>query len=206
MLVTRTEWRYIDPMVIEVHTREKPAIHRRTWASALLLLAVASGLAGVLSWARTGDPLAQRIEQPDWLISFRPPRWPGIAEYGATLFGPAFRFHSPTADGGVATMVVYRVENTGGDATGLCDRVLRADLGLEAAPLGWTRFTRLDTQLGPFRAVQMFDPYVGRVVRAAEFGGGRLYAISLKVQGTEIKPELYRLFDQMCSSVRVRPN
>lgn len=191
-------------MVIEVHTREKPALGYRTWVFAVLLLVVATVLAGAMSWTRAGDPLAQRIEPAGWLISFRPPRWSGGGEFGETPFGVAFRFHGRTAEGGVATLVVYRIEGPGPDAKAVCDRILRADLGLEAKPIGWPRFTGLDTQLGPFRAVQMFDPLVNRVVRAAEFGDAGTYAVSLKVQGAEIKPGIYRFFDQACSSIRIQ--
>ncbi len=193
-------------MVIKVHTREKPAIPHRAWASAFVLLLLASLLAGVMSRTRAGDPLGQRIEPADWLISFRPPRGLGAWEFGATLFGPAFRFHCPTTEGRVATLVVYRIEDRKVEPTAVCDRILRADLGLQPKPVGWQRFTGLDTQLGPFRAVEMFDPAVKRVVRAAEFGSAGVYAVSLKVQGAPIRSEVYRLFDQMCSSIEVRKN
>jgi hypothetical protein len=206
MLVSQAPRRYIGCMVIEVHTREKPAIPHRTWVFAVMSLVLASLLAGVMSRTRGGDPLGQRIEPTGWLISFRPPRWSGAWEFGATLFGPAFRFHSPTAEGGVATLVVYRIEGPEVGAAAVCDRILRADLGLRPKPVGWARFRGLDTQLGPFRAVEMFDPIVNRVVRAAEFGSAGVYAVSLKVQDGQIQPQMYHVFDQTCSSIEVRRN
>jgi hypothetical protein len=66
-----------------------------------------------------------------------------------------------------------------------------------------SRLTRLDTRLGPFRAVEIQDPLLGVVVRAAEVGGAGTYAVSLAVEGPEIDTENYRVFDLTCASVEV---
>jgi hypothetical protein len=158
-----------------------------------------------MSLSRAGETLGERIQPRNWLITFRPPRWPdGGWEFGATLFGQAYRFHTPTEDGGFATLAVFRIEDRTADAAAICDRILRHDLGVNPKPVGWNRFTRLDTRMGPFHAVQMFDPIVTRVVRAAEFGGAGVYAASLKASGPEIDPGLYEAFDRTCESIEVR--
>lgn len=189
-------------MIIEVHTREKPAVPGRAWLAAFLLLVVASALAAALSWGRAGDVLSARIEPPGWMISFRPPRRFETGEFGHTAFGQAYRFHGATPAGD-ATLAVYRVEGIDIDARALCDRLLQAHWGLDPPPVGMSRLTRLDTRLGPFRAVEIRDPLIGVVVRAAELGGAGAYAVSLAVQGAEIDRESYRLFDLTCASVEV---
>lgn len=183
-------------MVIQVHTREKPAISRRAWFASILLLATASVLAWAMALSRSGEVLGRRIEPAGWSISFRPPR-----AFPTGAFGPAeYHFSGQTPGGNPALLSVFRLEEAVvGDGLTVCERVLSAHPRPPLPAVRLSRLTWYDRKLGPFEAVEIWDPQLGIVVRAAVLENREGYAISLRAPGA-IDPHSYRLFDSTCSS------
>jgi hypothetical protein len=191
-------------MAIQVYTSEKPAISRRAWFASILLLSVTSVLAWAMTRSRSGEVLGRRIEPAGWSISFRPPRALPTGAFGPTEFGVAYRFYGQTPHGDPVLLSVFRLEGAVvGDSLTVCERVLRAHPRPPLPIVHLSRLTRYDRKLGPFEAVEIWDPQLGIVVRAAVLNSREVYAISLRAPGY-IDPRSYRLFDSMCSSIEHR--
>ncbi len=188
-------------MAIQVYTSEKPAVSRRAWLASILLLAITSVLAWAMTQSRSGEVLGRRIEPAGWSISFRPPRAFPTGAFGPTELGVAYRFSGRTPGGDPALLSVLRLEGAGvGDGLTVCERVL-GTLPQPPVPIvHLSRLTRHDRKLGPFEAVEIWDPQAGIVVRAAMINSREGYAISLHAPG-DIDQRSYRLFDATCSSI-----
>ncbi len=191
----------IDPVALEVYIASRPAIPLRAWLSSILLLTMVSGLAGWMSWSRSSDSLAARVEPEDWDISFRPPRQfkPLAADTAAPTYAIAYR--TTTASGGGAELVFRRIEAAKNlDADEICDLILRPHasllLAIFAAPP-----TRTIETLGPLDAVQVHYSAIPMVVRAIRLQNGYGYAVSLRVEGGPFDEPLYRSFDLACRAV-----
>lgn len=204
-LLERRAGASIAAMTVEVYTAGRPAIPLRAWVSSILLLISASGLAGWMSWSRSGELLAPRIEPQGWDMSFRPPRRfePVMPELVAPA--NAIIYGTPTTSGGMAELVFRRVEVAPNlDAAEICNLILRPHasvlLAIFAPPP-----TRSIEKLGPLDAVQIHYPGIPMIVRAIRFERGFGYAVSLRVAGGPIDDSLYHSFDLACRSVDVRP-
>ena len=191
-------------MAIQVYSIEKPAVQRRALIASILLLLLASCLAAAMTWARSSDAPGPRVEPEGWSISFRPPRrFNGT--FGLTTLGPAYQFDGSARPEGVAILVVYRLGRRSADgARDVCERVLGAHFGPNLHPVGTARFAWFDRRLGPLDAVEIWEPLMDVLVRAAVPERGDAYALSVAVRGGRISPETYRLFDQTCRSIEFR--
>lgn len=188
-------------MAIQVYTGEKPAVSRRAWFASILLLAITSILAWAMTLSRSGEVLGRRIEPAGWSISFRPPRAFPTGAFGPTELGVAYRFSGQTPSGDLALLSVFRLEGAiAGDGLTVCERVLRAHSRQRLPIVHLSRLTRYDRKLGPFEAVEVWDPQLGIVVRAAVLKNRVGFAISFRAPG-DIDPRSYRLFDATCSSI-----
>ena len=191
-------------MVVEVHTRKKPAIVRRVWFASLLLLAVACALAAAMTWSRSGQVLSPRVEPLGWSLSFRPPRNFRHGQIGPTRLGQAHLFFGQTEGGMEVVLGVYRMTKMAGeDAQAVCEHVLGVfERGLPSiggmAPVTW-----FDRKLGPLDAVEVWDPLLGMVIRATVLRNGEAYAMYFAVEGP-IDRNIYRVFDLACDSVEYR--
>lgn len=187
-------------MVIALYGGEKPAVPRRTWVASVLLLVLTSALAWAMTKSRSGETLGPRLEPTGWSISFRPPRRFPVGEFGPTKLGTAYRFYRRTPEGGLAVLAVFRLEGTGiSDARVVCERVLSAHTRLPTLMISASRLTRFDRKLGPLDAVEIWDPQLAVVVRAAVLAGREAYAVSLRVEG-RIDQCSYSLFQLICAS------
>ena len=191
----------IGPVAFEVYTASRPAIPFRAWLSSIFLLASVCGLAGWMSWSRSGDSFAARVEPQDWDISFRPPR--RFEPLTAAVTSPAYAiaYRTPTASGEMAELVFRRIEAAANlDADEICNLILRPHasilLAVFAAPP-----TRTIEKLGPLDAVQVHYPGIPMVVRAIRLQNGYGYAVSLRVEDGPIDEALYRSFDLACRAV-----
>jgi hypothetical protein len=189
-------------MSIEVYVGTRPTISRRAWLVSILLLTVSVALAATMTWRRSDDPLAARIRPVGWSISFRPPRRFQESEFGATVLGSVFRFRGWSTTGAAALLAVHRLDRWPvADPLAACELVLSAYIVPRLPDSMTTRFTRFDTKFGPFDAVEIHDPLLGVIVRAAVFEDGEVYAISLGVDGPMIEDRSYRAFDLACRSI-----
>ena len=188
-------------MALEVYTASRPSIPLRAWLSSILLLASVCGLAGWMTWSRSGDSLAPRVEPQDWDISFRPPRRFEPLATVATTPGYAIDYRTPTASGDVAELMFRRIEAAQNlDADEICNLILRPHASLLLAVFAAPP-TRTIEKLGPSDAVQVHYPGIPMVVRAIRLQNGYGYAVSLRVLGGPIDEPLYRSFDLTCRSV-----
>ncbi len=196
--------RYIARMLIEVHSREKPAVTRRALLSAVALLALATALAATMAWSRTGEPPASRIEPPGWSISFLPPgRFHGLRS-GLSTLEPVLVFGVRSATGVEAELDVHHLlRPVTVTPREVCDRVLRAYAVPPPHDRGMLPLTWFDKKLGAHDAAEVWDPQVGIVVRAMVLANGEAYAVAL-VAGASIDPETYRLFERTCGSIERR--
>lgn len=192
-------------MQVEVYSSEKPAVAGRALLAAILLFALVSGLALGMTLLRKEVRLAPRIRPEGWSVSFRPPKGYLMAPPSPTRFGVAVPFVGRSRSGGTVNLAVHRVQNTDSrDAKVICDRVLRSYVGL-LMPLGsLARQTRTDVKLGPFDAVEVWEPALGVVVRAAAISGGDAYAVSLGSPDAGDDAEPYETFELMCNSFQQR--
>ena len=204
-LLERRAGASIAAMTVEVYTAVRPAIPLRAWVSSILLLISASGLAGWMSWSRSGELLAPRIEPQGWDMSFRPPRRfePVMPELVAPA--NAIIYGTPATSGGMAELVFRRVEAAPNlDAAEICNLILRPHasvlLAIFAPPP-----TRSIEKLGPLDAVQVHYPGIPMIVRAVRLDHGSGYAVSLRVAGGPIDDSLYHSFDLACRSADFRP-
>ncbi len=192
-------------MQVEVYSSEKPAVAGRALLAAILLFVFASGLALGMTLLRDGVRLAPRVSPEGWSISFRPPRGYLMAPPSPTRFGVAVQFVGRTRSGGAVTLAVHRIENADSrDAEVICDRVLRSYVGLQMALGSLARQTRTDVKLGPFDAVEVWEPALGVIVRSAAISGGYAYAVSLGSADIEDDTEPYETFELMCNSFEQR--
>jgi len=187
---------------MEVYTGEKPAIGRRAWLAAVLLMVIVTTLAGGMTWRRSEDSLAARVTPAGWSISFCPPRRFQESELGPTMLGSAFRFRGWSAGGAAALLAVHRLDRWRvQDSLAACDLVLSAHVAPTLPDSMTTRETQFNKKLGPFEAVEVHDPFIGVVVRAAVLENGEAYAVSLGVDGPVIDDRSYRAFDLTCGSI-----
>lgn len=194
----------IGSVAIEVYTTGRPCIPLRTWLSSGLLLASVSGLVGWMSWSRSGESLAARVEPHDWGISFQPPRRFEPLPPGAAAPAYAIAYHTPTASGAVAELVFRRFDAAQKlDADEICNFILRPHASLLLAVVAAPP-TRAFEKLGALDAVQVHYPAISMVVRAVRLPNGFGYAVSLRVLGGTIDEPLYLAFDLACRSVEFK--
>jgi len=190
----------------EVYTTSLPAFPLRAWLSSILLLASVCGLAGWMSWDRSGDSLAVRVAPQDWDISFRPPRRFEPLKDALTTSANAIAYRTTTTSGEMAELVFRRIEASQNfDADEICNRTLRPHASLLLAVFAAAP-TRSIEKLGPLDAVQVFYPGIPMVVRAIRLQNGFGYAVSLRFEGSSIDEPLYRAFDLACRAVDFKLN
>lgn len=191
-------------MAIEVYTVGRPAIPLRAWLSSIFLLLLVCGLAEWMSWSRSGESLAARVEPQDWGISFRTPRRfePLTPDLPVPAYAIAYR--TVTASGDVAELVFRRIEAAHNlDADEICNLILRPHASLLFAVFA-SPPTRTTEKIGSLDAVQVHYPAIGMVVRAIRLPNGLGYAVSLRVTGGPMDKSLYHSFDLTCRSVEFK--
>lgn len=188
-------------MEVQVHSSQQSGVAWRGWAATLLLLLVASAPAWWLSWSRAGELQKTRLRPTGWSISFSPPN---RFEGGKGLEGhdaKVFVFQRPL-DVGFAEVGVHRfvdVTDPRG-ALELCERVLRPHSSILMSFLG-AKAVATARRLGGTDGVEVRHDGLALVVRAAVTENGEGYAVSLRVEGGPLDPELYRAFDAVCDSI-----
>ena len=187
-------------MAIEIYAPTKPAIRHRALALSLALLLAVAALAGAMSWRRGDGLLAAPVGSPDFGASFRPPRNFSPGDPLPARFGSAYPFHGQTASGGIARLVVRRVEVASGvQAEAVCLEILRESRALVPFRGGWVG-ERSRAKIGALEGVEVRNRRSGTVVRATVLQNGPAYAVSLTVDDGPLDPRLYRLFDRTCRS------
>ena len=190
-------------MVVELYNATKPGSARRALISSILLLGLAGILAARMSWTRTREPLAVRIEPTGWQISFRPPKRFTPGPLVNTQFGVLIPLHGRTATGADARLAVVRLDLSGADNPS----TVSAELAL-----GFAFLQPFDVQpsipqsvrapLGPFAGMETLVEPLSTVARVAKASDAVGYAVALSVDGEPIDEDLYHLFDLTCRSIR----
>ena len=191
-------------MPAEVYSATKPAAPYRAWVLSVLLLLVACVLAAnvVRQGAGTWRP-GSLIEPEGWEIAFRAPAQFEEVQAPKELFGAVYIFRQTDADGRLLEMLFWRLRADGQTSAGKIAQAIvdksRSWLSLFVGPPA----TRSLGRLGNREAVEILEPTVPMVVRAAILPSGWSYAVSLRIEGGPIDTGLYALFDMTCRSVRV---
>ena len=189
-------------MVVEVYSGAKPARPHRAWLSSLALLVIVSGLAGAMTWQRTGRLLAGRTEPAGWEISFCPPRVFEPEERKSSQVSTVYPYRLSGERGASAELAVWRL-NLEEDVTMIrvCDLILQQNRPSWLRTLFGPPPTRTEGRVGDRVAVEVQDMATQTVVRSVVLETGVAYALSLRVEGAAIDEGVYRLFDLMCRSV-----
>lgn len=161
-------------------------------------------LAGWMSWSRSYESLAARVEPPDWAISFRIPSRFELITPGIEVAANVIAYRAPTASGQVAELVFRRIDAAQElDADEICNRILRPFGSLLIAVFGEPPIRTIE-RFGAMEAVQIHYPDIQMVVRAVRLSNGIGYAASLRVVGGSIDQSLYGSFDLACQSVEFK--
>jgi hypothetical protein len=193
-------------MPMEVYTAVRPAIPLRAWVSSLLLLVSASGLAGWMSWSRSGLLLAPRIEPQGWDMTFRPPRRFEPITYDPNAPVRVVLFRTTTASGGVVELAFRRMEALPQvNADEICELLLRPFGSIFMAVFA-PPAQRTVEKLGSLDAVQVHQPAIPMIVRAARLPSNPAYAVSLRALEGPLDESLYHSFDLACRSAEFGPS
>jgi len=194
----------IGLVAIEAYSAGRPAIPLRAWLSSIFLLGLVCGLAGWMSWSRSGESLSARVEPQDWSISFQAPRRFELLTPNLAVPADVIVYGAPTASGDVAELVFRRIDAAQNlDADGICNLILRPYSSLLLAVFGASPNRTLE-EIGSLEAVQFHYPAIGMVVRAIRLQNGLGYAVSLRVVGGSIDKSLYSSFDLVCRSIEFK--
>jgi hypothetical protein len=189
-------------MVVELYNGTKPASETRARILSIILLTLACVLAATMSWSRCRQPLAGKIEPPNWRISFRPPKRFTQGELVQTSFAEVIVLFGVTNHGAEARLAILRLHpSVADDPETLCAELVRQYAFVpprkELSPVpGHT-----SAKLGPFDAVQTMAPSRSAVARVTLPATGVGYAVALTVDGEPIDDDLYHLFDLTCGSI-----
>lgn len=190
-------------MAIEVYTTTKPAHPRRAVAASIGLLIVVALLAWTMAQDRAGHRPGQRIEPAGWSASFECP--PEFQRYQVlpSTWGAIYRFYGRREDGSPRVLELQRIAaGHRNNPLTLYIHVVRMHLGVSVSPFDTLPCERHDKKLGPFQAVELWDPLLPNVVlRVASVPTGESYAVVL-IAGARIDPSTYTTFDDVCTSVQ----
>lgn len=191
-------------MLDHVHAPEKPAFRRRTIASAVALLVISTGLASTLSWSDRHQ-LAETVISPDgWSVSFRAPagaRWVALR----AELRDRFALLIPTPSGAFAKLRAFRVKQSAAtDLQTKAEDILRSLPSLPPHAIGSLSVVWRDKKLGPYEALELWEPGIGLVLRIARVRNGEIYAVSFGLLPSSIDPDSYGIFDQFCHWVEDR--
>lgn len=192
-------------MPLEVFSATKPPVPRRGLWTTLLLLITTAILAIRLTVNRANAPLGPRIEVPGLGFSFQPPKEFTSTERGFTALGSVFRFKQATGPRSSAELVLHYVPLEAAPAD-VCRLILDWH-----AERGWLRLagpqpsTPVSLPLGTLDGVEIRDPSLSTVVRAANVEPGLAIALSLTTFGAPPDDELYGRFDLSCRSMVFAP-
>lgn len=192
-------------MYIEVHAPEKKAVPRRALLATVLLMVATTSMAGYLVWLRSNSPLSVIFDPPGWSITFQAPRgFLPIYNHQRNKLGTSFRFYNEKPDGTRVMIMVIRVNpDFGNNPETLCNRILGNFTPKSLLIMGGHREDRADIKIGPIDAHEVWDEYLGIIVRAGILSEDDYYAVLIR-SSDKIKPDLYEIFDQVCNSIKLR--
>jgi len=190
-------------MVVEVYSQLKPPVGRRAVLAAAVLLLLTLLLAFSLTRRRAVPPVRARIEPAGWSISFDAPS--RYYQEGRTDSGYAFSFVDRLRDSSPVAISVHRLQPHPGES----EAQIADQLALAVAPqyrdfVGVAPLYWFGRRLGPFEAVQLWEPRLNLVVRATRMdGSGEGYAVAIQA-AEPLDADLMARFESVCESVRRR--
>lgn len=189
--------------MVEVYAQTKPPVGRRAILAAAALLLIACALAWTMSRSRSGHPRRVRIEPAGWFISFEAP----FRRYqeNRSETGYAFTFFERLPDNARIYIHFQRVRSDRGESDAeVADRVALSFAERNIPLLGYSSVFWFDRRLGPFEAVQVWNPSLDVLVRLARVEpDDDIYAVAITGE-RRLDPELYALFESVCNSVEPR--
>ena len=173
-------------------------------ACALVLLGGALALAASFSRARGRETLADRIDVPEWDLSFRPPKRFVQRDVIRNSGGEVLPFYAVTRSGGAAILAMRRFPlNLGDDPASICRQLLRDQTEKAATDVPTIFLVPSIAPLGPVDGVEMMTPDQNTLVRVAFLDETTALAMELYVKGSAIDESLHAVFDRACRSIKV---
>jgi hypothetical protein len=189
--------------MVEVYVQTRPPVGRRANVAAAGLLILVCLLAWWMGRDRAERPMRPRIEPAGWSISFEAPF--RRSQQGRTQNGYAFSYFEQLPDDTSVVVVVHRVEPRREEKLiEVAERIALSFAGRTRGFLGDGPVFWFDKSLGPYEAVQVWEPQLRVLVRAArsEFGD-EIYAVSVQAERW-LDPALYALLESVTDSVQPR--
>lgn len=189
-------------MSAELYNAVKPSSPGRSLACAIVLFGGALALAASLSRARGREILADRIDVPEWDLSFRPPKRFVRGDVIRISGGAVLLFHNRSGNGALLGMRRFP-RNPGDDPASVCRQLLREQTEQPATAVPTMLFVPIIAPLGAFQGVEMMTPNQNALVRVAFLDESIGLAMELYVEGSVIDDSLRDAFDQSCRSIEV---
>lgn len=191
-------------MPAEVYVSTKPASAARAWLVALLILTVATTLAGVFVQRSSGSWRAGDLIQPNaWEMAFRPPAQFHEVDPEPDQFSSTYAYRWAQRDGRTLHLMYWRMPAGEASAAVIARRFLERYRAWIHRILGPAP-TQTVGRLGRLDALEVLDPAIPLVLRTIVGDSGWAYGVSLRVEGGPIDQKIYTLFEMICQSVRFR--
>ena len=189
-------------MAVELYNATKPGTPTRALVYSIILLVFAAALAAVMTWNRTGEPLAPRLKPDGWRLSFRPPKRLLPGDPVTTSVGAVLPYSGRMKSGEQVVLDIHRFFTNSIHDPAAAGALFVREYSLGRSRRGtWPALTPTPANLGPIEGIEIHAPQVSTVVRAAVRDGGIGYAVVLAVSSGAINDSTYRLFDLTCQSI-----
>lgn len=200
-------------MTMEVYSTYKPVSAQRAIFLSFLLLLFTTFLAADFSHRREREEDNNRYRPEQWNISFRPPKAFQKGEMLSTEIGQAVPFEFELQPGVKIELSIWKLRMNSGTNPVEPSQSLMSWLHTQSSwslirllKLGPPPTESLVAKLGSFDAYELIDPRISAVVRAGYFSNEQAYGVSMIIYGIPLGPELYRLFERTCLSIKLETN
>lgn len=200
-------------MTMEVYSTSKPVSARRAIILSMLLLLFTTFLAADFSFRHEKEADKNRFQPDQWDISFRLPKAFQKGEMLSTEIGQAVPYQFELQPGIKIELSIWRLRKKAGTNPVEPSQTLMSWLHTQSSwslirllKLGPPPSDSLIAKLGSFDAYEIIDPRISAVVRAGKISNGQSYGVSMIIYGISLGPELYRLFERTCLSIKLETN
>ena len=189
-------------MSAELYNVVKPGSSGRSLACAIVLFGGALALAASFARARGRETLADRIDVPQWDLSFRPPKRFVQGNVIRISGGEVLPFHNRSGNGALLAIRRFPLR-PGDDPASICRQLLRDQTEQAATAVPTMLLVPTIAPLGAFQGVEMMAPNQNALVRVAFLDESIGLAMELYVDGSAIDESLRDAFDRACRSIEV---
>lgn len=191
-------------MDIEVHSFSRDISQRRTLLAAAFLLILSCGLAVGMSWRRAANPLVPVLTPQQWKVLFSVPRRFETGEARVARDASALPFFGESSDGVKVFCILWRgTRESGVDLETTAQDILR-EFGVGVNWFGEARTRPAKAEpMGEQEGLELISVSESAVIRIAAVAD-EVYAVLFATQRAKLDPEMFRLFDLTCRSMKVQ--